>query len=206
MQNLDEFAFPHRDLRHERGWVFKALGRAYLERAGWRLEGGFPEDPKAVIIVAPHTSNWDFVLGLAVVFALELRSSWLGKHTIFLPPFKGLLQWLGGIPVDRRTRNGVVGTCVDAFASVPARYLAIAPEGTRKGVSEWKTGFYLIATGAGVPIIPVTFDYSLHVVRIMPPFHPTGSLQDDLPRIRALFEGAAGLKPREKNHRTPSTR
>lgn len=196
MQNLDAFAFPHAALRHERGWALKALGRGYLNWAGWRIEGGFPEDLKAVIIVAPHTSNWDFILGLAVVFALELRSSWLGKHTIFMPPFRGLLQWLGGIPVDRRTSNGVVGTCVEAFDAVPARYLAIAPEGTRKGVSQWKTGFYLIAAGAGVPIIPVTFDYRLHEVRILPPFRPTGDLEQDLPVLRALFAGVTGLKLR----------
>ena len=168
------------------------LGRIYMRGAGWRIEGGFPEVPKCVIIVAPHTSNWDFTLGLALVFGLELRASWLGKHTIFMRPFRRLLKWLGGIPVDRRASHGVVGECVAAFGAKSHLFLAVAPEGTRKGVSQWKSGFYVIATQAGVPIMPVTFDYRDHVVRLLPLFHPTGSLEQDLPKIQALVTGAQG--------------
>jgi 1-acyl-sn-glycerol-3-phosphate acyltransferase len=160
------------------------------------VEGSFPDTDKAVIIVAPHTSNWDFLVGMAVVLALELRTSWLGKHTIFKPPFQGLLRWLGGIPVDRRSRNGVVGDCVEAFAAAPALLLALSPEGTRKGVSQWKTGFHLIACGAGVPIIPASLDYRTHVVRLMPAFRPTGDLEVDLPALQALYADVEGLRKR----------
>lgn len=176
--------------------MWRALGQAYLRLAGWRIEGTFPTDPKYVVIVAPHTSNWDFMLGVAVVFALELRASWLGKHALFKAPFKGFLRWLGGIPVNRSASHGVVGECVRAFEATPALLLALAPEGTRKGVSQWKTGFYLIAVKAGVPIMPVGFDYREHVVRLMPLFKPSGNLEADLPLLQARFSDVHGHRER----------
>ena len=172
------------------------MGKLYLRWGGWRFEGTFPEVPKCVIIVAPHTSNWDFSLGLAVIFALELRASWLGKHTIFIAPFKGILRWLGGIPVNRAASHGVVGECVKAFQAAPTLFLTVAPEGTRKGVSQWKTGFYVIASKAAVPILPVTFDFGRKVIRLMPLFQPSGDLDADLPVIQGLFTGSRGLKDR----------
>jgi 1-acyl-sn-glycerol-3-phosphate acyltransferase len=131
-----------------------------------------------------------------VVFATELRVSWLGKHTLFRTPFKSCLGWLGGIPVNRSASHGVVGECVQAFESVPALILALAPEGTRKGVSQWKTGFYRIAVAAGVPIMPVGFDYREHVVQLMPLFHPSGNLELDLPLLESLFKDVHGLRER----------
>jgi 1-acyl-sn-glycerol-3-phosphate acyltransferase len=183
-------------LRHARGWGWRLLGQTYLRLAGWRVEGALPDEPKCVIIVAPHTSNWDFTLGVAVVFALELRASWLGKHTLFKPPFRSFLRWLGGIPVDRRASHGVVGNCVRAFEAAPALLLALSPEGTRKGVSQWKTGFYHIANQAGVPIVPVGLDYREHVVRFMPVFRPTGDLEADLTQLQGAFAGVEGRCPR----------
>ena len=176
--------------------MWRALGRAYLQLSGWRIEGTFPAEPKYVVIVAPHTSNWDFMLGVAVVFALELRASWLGKHALFKAPFKGFLRWLGGIPVNRSASHGVVGECVRAFDATPTLMLALAPEGTRKGVSQWKSGFYLIALKAGVPIMPVGFDYREHVVRLMPLFTPSGNLELDLPLIQAMFREVHGHSER----------
>ena len=188
---------PLEALHQPRGWVWRAIGRAYLRLAGWRIEGTFPAEPKFVTIVAPHTSNWDFALGVAVVFALELRVSWLGKHSLFQTPLRRFFFWLGGIPVDRRAAHGVVDACVKAFEGVPARLLALAPEGTRKGVSQWKSGFYRIAIAADVPIWPVGFDFREHVVRLMPVFRPTGDLEADLPHIQALFNGVHGLRERD---------
>ena len=187
---------PPPGLRHARGILLRLLGKVYLRWGGWRFEGSFPDDPKCVLIVAPHTSNWDFSLGLAVIFAVELRASWLGKHTIFKAPFKGLLRWLGGIPVNRGASHGVVGECVKAFQASPTLFLTVAPEGTRKGVSQWKTGFYVIASKAGVPIMPVTFDFGRKVIRLMPVFRPTGNLDVDLPLIQALFAGSQGHRER----------
>ena len=187
---------PPQGLRHARGWIWSALGRAYLRLSGWRIEGVFPAERKFVTIVAPHTSNWDFMLGVAIVFATELRVSWLGKHALFRAPFKGFLRWLGGIPVDRSASSGVVGACARAFEMASELMLALAPEGTRKGQSQWKTGFYQIALQAGVPIFPVGFDFTDHVVRLMPLFTPTGDIETDLPRIQSLFHNVRGLKQR----------
>ena len=183
-------------LRQSRGWLWRAIGQTYLRMSGWRIEGALPAEFKFVAIVAPHTSNWDFSLGVAVIFALELRVSWLGKHSIFKPPVKNFFHRLGGIPVDRRASHGVVGACVKAFESAPALLLALSPEGTRKGVSPWKTGFYAIAVGAGVPILPVAFDYRDHVIHLLPLFRPSGDLDRDLPLIQAQFSHAHGLKER----------
>jgi 1-acyl-sn-glycerol-3-phosphate acyltransferase len=176
--------------------MWRNIGRAYLRLAGWRIEGAFPSDPKYVVIIAPHTSHWDFPLGAALVFAMELRVSWLGKHSMFRTPFKHWLRWLGGIPVDRSASHGVVGECVRAFEAAPALMLALTPEGTRKGMSQWKSGFYLIATQAGVPILPVGFDYREHVVRLMPLFHPSGNLEQDRPLLQAMFSHVHGLRKR----------
>lgn len=196
MRQLTEIQVTPAAFRQPRGWLWKAAGRAYLRLSGWRIEGTFPADPKYVVIVAPHTSNWDFTLGVAVVFAIELRVSWLGKQAIFRAPFKKFLRWMGGIPVDRSASHGVVGECVKAFETAPALMLALAPEGTRKGVSQWKSGFYQIATKAGVPILPVGFDFREHAVRLMPLFHPSGNLEEDLPRIQALFDDVHGCRRR----------
>jgi 1-acyl-sn-glycerol-3-phosphate acyltransferase len=187
---------PPPAFRQPRGWVWRALGRAYLRSAGWRIEGTFPPDPKYVLIVAPHTSNWDFVVGVAVAFAVELRTSWLGKHSLFRAPFASFLRWLGGIPVNRSASHGVVDACVRAFEAAPNLLLALAPEGTRKGVSQWKSGFYRIAVAARVPILPVGFDYRERVVRLMPLFHPSGDLDRDLPLIQALYGQVHGLRER----------
>lgn len=194
-----EYQFAPAAFRQPRGWLWRALGRAGLRLTGWRIEGAFPADPKYVVIVAPHTSNWDFALVVAVVFAVELRVSWLAKHSMFRFPFKRCLRWLGGIPVNRSASHGVVGECVRAFNAAPTLMLALTPEGTRKGVSQWKSGFYLIAAKAGVPILPVGFDYREHVVRLMPLFQPSGNLEQDLPLIQAKFTGVHGLRERPTN-------
>lgn len=191
-----QFPSPPPGLFQDRGWFWRAVGRTYFSWSGWRIEGPFPDVPKCVAVVAPHTSNWDFPLGLALVFATHLRVSWLGKHSLFKPPFAGFLRWMGGIPVDRRANHGVVSDCVQAFMAAPALLMALAPEGTRKGVSRWRTGFYQIAVGAGVPILPVGFDFKDHVVRLMPLFHPSGDLERDLPLIQALFHTTQGLRAR----------
>lgn len=183
-------------LTQQRSWFWRFIGRTYIRLSGWKVEGDYPPATKCVAIVAPHTSNWDFPLGLALVFATGLRVSWLGKHSLFKAPFGRWLRSLGGIPVDRSASHGVVGDCVRAFEASPALLLALAPEGTRKGVSRWKSGFYLIATGAGVPILPVGFDYREHLIRLMPLFQPTGDLEADLPRIQALFGTTHGLRER----------
>lgn len=195
MIDFDAFR-PPPALRTSRGALVRGLGRLGLRLAGWRLEGAFPQVPKFVAIVAPHTSNWDFFLGLAILFGLDFKASFLGKHTLFRGPAGWILRRLGGIPVDRSRPNGVVADCVRAFEGGPALLLALSPEGTRKGVSRWRTGFYQIAVAAQVPILPVGFDFHQRVVRLMPLVHPTGDADREIPQIQAQFEGVRGLRAR----------
>jgi 1-acyl-sn-glycerol-3-phosphate acyltransferase len=196
LPHATQYLNPPPAFHQARGWLLKAIGRLYLRLSGWTIRGTFPADPKYVLIVAPHTSNWDFVLGVAVVFAIELKASWLGKHSLFKAPFTPFFRWLGGIPVNRSASHGVVGECAKAFDQAESLLLALAPEGTRKGVSRWKTGFYRIAVSAGVPIMPVGFDYREHVIHLLPLFQPSGDLDLDLPRLQALYGDIHGLRER----------
>lgn len=172
-----------------------ALGRLVLRAMGWRIEGELPDLPKFVIIGAPHTSNWDFIVAMATMFALGLRASWLGKHTLFEGLFGWYFRWLGGIPVRRDRSEGVVEDTVEAFRSRESLVVGISPEGTRKAVSQWKRGFYHIASGAGVPILPVALDYSRKAIVFLPPFHPTPDAEADLGALQALYSPAMARHP-----------
>jgi 1-acyl-sn-glycerol-3-phosphate acyltransferase len=169
----------------------RILARALLTLAGWRIEGEYPDRPKMVAIVAPHTTNWDFVLGIAVVYALGLRVRFLGKHTLFRPPLGWLMRWLGGTPVVRDTPQGAVGDAAEMIAREDQVLLGIAPEGTRTRGKPWRSGFYNIALAARVPILPVGFDYRTRTVHLFAPLDPGGDYDADLPRLQALYRGIA---------------
>jgi 1-acyl-sn-glycerol-3-phosphate acyltransferase len=173
----------------------RALGRAALALLGFRLEGAVPDIPRCVTIVAPHTSNWDFVVGLAGMLALGVDFRWLGKHTLFRFPFGGVLRWLGGIPVDRRAAEGVVREVAQHFRTRPRLYLAVTPEGTRKAVERWKSGFYRIAQNAGVPILPVSFDHARGIITLWPTLTPTGDYAADLATLAARFDSRMARRP-----------
>jgi len=175
--------------------ISKAFARALLALFGWRVTGQFPDRPKLVAIVAPHTSNWDFVVGILVVFALGLRVRFLGKHTLFKPPLGWLMRWLGGTPVVRETPQGAVGDAAEMIAREDRVLLAIAPEGTRIRGKPWRSGFYNIALAAKVPILPAAFDYGSKSLMLFPPFEPTGSFEADLPKLQALYAGVSGCNP-----------
>ena len=182
-----------------RGGAFtRAFGRLGLAVAGWRLVGEIPDAPKFVAIVAPHTSNWDFVVGLLAKFALAVDAAWLGKHTLFRPPFGAIMRRWGGIPVDRAASHDVVAQTVAAFAARPRMVLAVAPEGTRKRVTAWRSGFYHIARGAGVPILLVALDWPHRTIRFGPTVTPTGDAEGDIARIRARYADVAGKRPRDR--------
>jgi 1-acyl-sn-glycerol-3-phosphate acyltransferase len=171
------------------------LGRALLGLAGWRIDGVFPALPKFVLIVAPHTSNWDFFIGIAGMLATGLRANWLGKHTIFRFPLTPVLRWLGGEPVDRSAPQGIVASAIAHFRSRPQWVLALSPEGTRRRTTEWKHGFLRIATGAGVPVVPVWFDYRSCTIGIGAPVRPSGDEAGDIARLRALFDTEMARHP-----------
>jgi 1-acyl-sn-glycerol-3-phosphate acyltransferase len=179
-----------------RGWVWpRVLGRAVLKVAGWGFEGTIPNLAKGVIIVAPHTSNWDFVIGAAGMLALDLELRFLGKHTLFEGPLAPLMRGLGGIPVDRsQPGSGVVEEMADRFTSEEKLLLALSPEGTRRSVERWKTGFHRIAKAAGVPIFAVALDYGPRLIRFGPLLTPTEDLDADVTVFQEFFAGATGKK------------
>ena len=170
------------------------LGRTALALAGWRIEGEIPDRSKLVAIVAPHTSNWDFVLGISAVFALGLSVRFLGKHTLFYPPLGWLMRWFGGTPVVREAPQGAVAQAVAMIEGEPAVFLGIAPAGTRTRDMPWRSGFYHIAHAARVPILPAAFDGGSRAIRLLPVFETSGDYEADLPRLMALYEGIRGVR------------
>ena len=174
----------------------RAFGRWLLRLLGWRVEGEMPNLPKFVAAVAPHTSNWDFVVGAAAMFALDLKIEFIGKHTLFRGPLAPVMRWMGGIPVDRSSAHGVVGEAVAAFARVDRRILAIAPQGTRRPVPRFKTGFLHIARGAGVPVMLAAFDYDARVIRFGPTLQIGEDIEAERARIEAHFAPIRGRHPR----------
>jgi 1-acyl-sn-glycerol-3-phosphate acyltransferase len=171
-----------------------ALGRAWLSSYGWRIEGGAPDVRKAVIVAAPHTSNWDLPFTLAVAAALGIHISWMGKHTLFRPPFGALMRGLGGLSVDRGSPHGVVGEAIELLKRHDDLFLVIAPAGTRSETDRWKTGFYRIAQGAGVPIVLGFLDYGAKVAGLGRVFTPTGDVERDMEEIRAFYAPMRGKR------------
>ena len=163
------------------------LGRSVLRLMGWRTEGRLPEVPKLVVVAAPHSSGWDFVVGISFMFALGVGVRFIGKKELFRGPVGWLLRRLGGISIDRDQAGDVVDQVAAEFARTPAMVLGIAPEGTRRHGADWKTGFYRIAVKAGVPIVPGFFDWSRKTVGVLPPFTPTGDAEADLAAFRSLY-------------------
>jgi 1-acyl-sn-glycerol-3-phosphate acyltransferase len=173
----------------------KAVADFFFWLFGWRVAGTLPNVPKMIIIGAPHTSNWDFPLAMTLIFHLGISFNWMAKKEFFVAPVSGLWRWLGGIPVDRKAANGMVGQTVEAIQRRDKIVLAIAPEGTRSKVTRWRTGFYHIAHGANIPIVPLLVDYGRKTLTVTEPFIPTGDVEADLPLLQARFVGVTG-----KNH------
>lgn len=175
--------------------VTRGLARLVLRTLGWRVMGTMPDLPKFIIIAAPHTSNWDFPLGILAKAAMGLGVSFFGKDTLFRGPLGWFMRWQGGKPVDRQAPHGVVAETIRIVRESPHFVLAIAPEGTRKRVREWKSGFYHLAHGAGIPIVPAHLDFGRREVRFSAPFWPTGDAERDIAAIRAGYRGTEGRRP-----------
>ena len=181
---------------HKNPFLFWLGGLGLKLLGGWRIDGQLPDIPKGIIGIGPHTSNWDFFVGLMVKFRLGLEVNFLGKHSIFRFPIKGFLTRIGGIAVRRDASYGVVSTMCEAFATREQLILVIAPEGTRKKVKKWKTGFLQIAKNAQVPVIPVSLDYASKVIRIGPPMAIEGEIDAELSKVQAFIGQAQGKKAR----------
>lgn len=173
----------------------RGLSRLILRLFGWRVTGVLPDLSKFIIAAAPHTSNWDFPLGILAKSAVGLRVSFLGKDALFKGPLGWFMRWQGGRPVDRSAPHGVVKEMIRIIREAPHFVMAIAPEGTRKRVAEWRTGFYHLAHGAGIPIVPGHLDFGRREVRFGAPFWPTGDPDADLAAIRALYRDTRPYRP-----------
>jgi 1-acyl-sn-glycerol-3-phosphate acyltransferase len=159
-----------------------------MQLGGWRFSGQVPDIAKCVLIVAHHTSNWDFPAGLGAKWALGLRARFLGKDTLFRFPLGLFLEWLGGIPVDRSRGAPVVTSAVESMRKVSKMWLVITPEGTRSAVTRWKSGFYRIAREARVPILPVALDWGRREIRLFVVIEPGDDMTSEIARIRALYD------------------
>ncbi len=173
--------------------MWSAFSSWILRLLGWKFEGAFPlQLSKYVIIVIPHTSNWDFPMGLLVRSATKVNALFAAKHTLFRFPLGGLFRWLGGYPVDRSKRSNFVDAVVDIYNARDDFILTIAPEGTRKKVKKLKSGFYYIALGAKVPIVMVKFDFGQKIIGIREPFFPSGDKEADYAIVNQYFKGVRG--------------
>jgi 1-acyl-sn-glycerol-3-phosphate acyltransferase len=175
----------------------QGVARAFLRLTGWELDGSRPEPPSFVMVGAPHTSNWDLAYFLAFMSVLELRPYFMAKHTLFLGPCGPLFRRLGGIAIRRHIRENVTQQMVAAFRADPGLVLAVPAEGTRRWVSHWRSGFYHIARGAGVPVVPGFLDYEQRRGGLGPPIWLSGDVRADMDRLREFFAGkrAVGRRP-----------
>ena len=167
-------------------WIFYGF-------MGWKIKGNMdPQIRKSVLMVVPHTSWHDFFIGMLSRGIIDLEMNFVAKKELFVFPFNYYFRWMGGAPLDRSKNKNSVENIASIFQQRETFRLAISPEGTRKKVTEWKTGFYYIALKAGVPIIPVAFDYGNKQVILHPAFYPTGSIETDFDFLQNYFVGVKG--------------
>ena len=173
----------------------KAISKYLFEMAGWKAVVTVPEPPKSVICIAPHTSNWDFLIGKMYYWSLGRKSSFLMKKSWFFFPIGSLLKSMGGIPVDRSKRTSVTDQVADEFNKREFFHVAITPEGTRSLVKKWKMGFYYIAMKANVPIQLAYIDYAKKEMGITAIFYPTGDEENDLTKIQEFYKDVTPCHP-----------
>lgn len=170
----------------------RRLCAALLRVCGWRQAGELPDVARLVVIAAPHSSWWDGLWGMLMKVALGIDLTFMGKRELFRGPLGWLLRHLGGIPVERQATNGVVEQMVARFQASPRLWLGLAPEGTRRAVTQWRSGFWHIAHEAGVPILPLYFDYASRTIGFGPLFHTTGDMDADIAALRAFYQPFRG--------------
>lgn len=171
------------------------LARSLMRILGWQLVGEAPDLPKYVLIAAPHTSNWDFPIMLALDFAFKVGCVWMGKDSLFRGPLGVYLRHMGGIPIDRSSANNVVGQAVAAFQRHENMVMTIPPEGTRSLTRRWRTGFYYIALGAEVPIVCGFIDFKRKRTGFGPVLTPSGDIEADMAVIQDFYQDIEGKHP-----------
>jgi len=172
--------------------ILRGVSIFFLKILGWKTAGQLPEMPKYVIVVAPHTSNWDLFYGAIIALVLKLDTCFMAKHQLFIGPFGPIMRWLGGMPIDRSASDRTVDQVIRKFNENEKFVLAITPEGTRQKVKYWKTGFYHIAEGARVPILLGFLNYASKTGGVGPLFMPTGDIDSDIQAIRNFYLSVTG--------------
>ncbi len=175
--------------------MWKLIAKGLLRLGGWTVVGEKPTFAKAIFIVAPHTSNWDGIWALSYVVSINMKVRFFVKQSAFVFPLSVLLRILGGIPLDRSEPGSAARKAVDAFQEHDSFYFGLAPEGTRSLKSHWKTGFYRIAKGAGVPIVLGFLDYGKRRVGLGPVIDPSDDRSADMARIREFYATITGRRP-----------
>jgi 1-acyl-sn-glycerol-3-phosphate acyltransferase len=171
------------------------FGIFLLWLTGWKVSGILPDTKKAVVIVAPHTSNYDAVVVVGAILALRMKISFFVKHSAFRWPFGGIMRWFGALPVQRDDSQDLVGFSAQKFAEKDELLLAAAPEGTRHAASHWKTGFYWIAMRAQVPVVMVGLDYAKKEILILKTLMPSGDIDADMAVIIRRYRGITACRP-----------
>jgi 1-acyl-sn-glycerol-3-phosphate acyltransferase len=182
-------------IQRSRWSLIRLMCRFILKLSGWKTHLVPVDSPRYVLIGAYHTSNWDFVIGYLVMTAIGLNLNFVGKHTLFRWPLGPFMRWLGGIPVNRNVSTNFVDQVVANFRQYDELIVAIAPEGTRKKTENWKSGFYHIAVGAGVPIVLGFLDYAKKAGGLGAVIHPSGDIQHDLKEIRNFYSSVQARYP-----------
>lgn len=172
--------------------VLRGISLFFMKILGWKESGELPEAPQYILIIAPHTSNWDMFYGFILAFALRLDAYFMAKSQLFKWPFGPLVRWLGGLPIDRSVSGNTVERVVEIFKTNPRMVIAVAPEGTRSRATYWKTGFYRIALGAGLPILLGFIDYARKTGGPGPLITPTGNIDEDMKTIRKFYQDVTG--------------
>jgi 1-acyl-sn-glycerol-3-phosphate acyltransferase len=175
--------------------LLHSIAKRILAWCGWTINGELPNQPKFILAVAPHTSNWDFFIGIAAMFSLQLKVSFLGKASIFRWPVKSVLTAIGGIAVDRSNSHGVVGQIVQELKRNDKFILGLAPEGTRSKTTEWKTGFLHIAKQGNIPIVPVSFDFAKKEIFFHHEVYISGEISQELIEFKQIFADVCAKNP-----------
>lgn len=183
--------------------MIQSVNKFILKILGWKIVGQLPEDKKYIVIIGPHTSNWDFMLGMVVRSSLGANIRFLAKHQLFYAPYGWFFRQLGGSPVYRHKDNNLVDQVVNMYQTNDEFILGIAPEGTRSEIKRWKSGFYHIACKANVPIVMIGFDFKSREIRIREPLAPISDVDKDFPVILDYFRGIDGCHPKNIPYHQP---
>lgn len=179
--------------------IMRAISRLILRMFGWKLDEGLPSHQRYVLIGYPHTSNWDFVLGMLARWAMDMPLNWVAKESMFWGPLRPVFIAMGGVPLNREKTTGFIAKNIELFNQRENFVLGIMPEGTRSKTDHWKSGFYYIADGANVNIVLAYLDYKNKILGVGEVIEPSGDIDADFERIKAFYADKSGRFPEKQS-------